>query len=121
MVTGMDGSHPQVGGASEAASQLSLAIDYSAEVEQAFVDGRLYLLVDDERNLNPHLLFVDPPKKWDGRGALVHVISKPAGGEIRGFILIDGRLHMRLPNYAGAWPELDAAVSRRMLNAEVRS
>lgn len=85
-----------------------------SEVETAFSDGRLSILVDEERNLNPHLSFVACPPKWDGRGALVHVISKPAGGEIRGYVRIGNVIHLRLPNYAGEWPDLDAAVEKRL-------
>lgn len=88
------------------------------EVEEAFADGRLSIIVDDEKTLNPHLWFVGYPTKWDGRGALVHVMSRPSRGEIRGYVLIDGVLHMRLPNYAGDWPDLDAAVESR-LNARL--
>ena len=84
------------------------------DVESAFIDGRLFVQVDYEKNLDPHLSFEASPAKWDGRGQLVHVISKPAGGEIRGYVLIDGALHLRLPNYAGDWPDLDAAVRRRI-------
>lgn len=100
-------------------SQTELPLDYSGTVEAAFEDGRIFIQVDEERTLHPYLSFVDRPAKWNGKGALVHVISKPAGGEIRGYVLIDGRLHMRLPNYAGDWPELDAAVTRR-LNARAK-
>lgn len=93
-----------------APSQLTADTD----VESAFIDGRLYIVVNDECRLNPHLLFEERPAKWDERGRIVHVISKPAGGEIRGYIMIDGALHLRLPNYAGDWPDLDAAVARRL-------
>ncbi len=88
------------------------------EIEEAFAHGRLYVEVDAETRLNPHLSFVDRPAKWDGIGALVHVISRPARGEIRGYVLIAGRLHLRLPNYAGDWPELDAEVTRRVTDGK---
>lgn len=95
-------------------TQTEMALDYSGEVEQAFADDRLFIIVDDEKPLQWHLSFVARPEKWDCRGSIVHVVSRPAGGEIRGYVLIDGTLHLRLPNYAGDWPELDAAVSRRL-------
>jgi len=95
-------------------TQTTLALDYSNDVESAFTDGRLSIVVDDERTLQWHLSFVARPEKWDCRGSIVHVVSKPAGGEIRGYVLINGTLHMRLPNYEGDWPELDAAVERRL-------
>lgn len=94
--------------------QAELNLDYSATVEQAFADGRLSIIVDDETSLQWHLGFVGRPDKWDCRGAIVHIISKPAGGEIRGYVRIGNALHLRLPNYAGDWPELDAAVERRL-------
>lgn len=94
--------------------QGQLALSWSGEIEAAFADDRLFIEVDAEKQLHPYLSFVDRPAKWDGVGALVHVISRPAGGEIRGYVLIDGKLHLRLPNYAGNWPELDAAVARRI-------
>ena len=102
------------------AAQAELPLEYSGEVEAAFADGRLYITVDDQfertgRTLSPHLSFVARPATWDGHGKLVHVISRPAHGEIRGYVLINGLLHLRLPNYAGDWPELDAAVARRLL------
>lgn len=46
----------------------------------------------------------------DAAGQLVHVISPHAGGEIRGYLLIEHRLHLRLPCYSGEWPEMDMAV-----------
>lgn len=101
-------------------NQFELALDYSGEVEAAFADGRLSVIVDPARSLQPYLSFVGSPPKWDGHGALVHVVSRPAGGEIRGYILIGNSLHLRLPSYAGDWPELDAAVARRLGKA-VRS
>lgn len=95
-------------------AQTEMSLDYSSDVETAFGDGRLSIIVDDERSLSLHLSFIARPAKWDGRGAVVHVVSRPAGGEIRGYVLIAGVLHLRLPNYAGEWPELDAAVERRL-------
>lgn len=97
-----------------AENQTELPLSWSGEVEQAFADGRLYLQVDAERTHSPYLSLVDRPAKWDGIGSIVHVISRPAGGEIRGYVLIAGKLHLRLPNYAGDWPELDVAVARRV-------
>lgn len=95
--------------------QTELPLEYSNDVESAFADGRLSIIVDDERTLDPRRSsFVARPVKWDGHGAFVHVMSSPAGGEIRGYVLIKGALHLRLPNYAGEWPELNTAVERRL-------
>jgi hypothetical protein len=53
---------------------------------------------------------VDPPR--DGE-RLIHVISRRAGGEIRGYRLCErGCAHVRLPAYEGHWPEIDALVAR---------
>ena len=77
--------------------ELALALGYP--VEDAFADGRLFLIFDD-------------PKPY--RDRFVHVMSRPAGGEIRGYIFDgDNRLRIRQPNYHGHWPELDLAVAKR--------
>lgn len=44
---------------------------------------------------------------------LVHVINPAVGGEIRGYLLIAGKLHLRLPSYTGLWPAMDAAIAKR--------
>jgi hypothetical protein len=98
-------------------NQTELSLSWSGEVEAAFGDGRLYIEVDDEKRHSPHLSFIDRAAKWDGIGAIVHVISRPAGGEIRGYVLIAGKLHLRLPCYSGPCAEMDAAVARRVLGA----
>jgi hypothetical protein len=46
----------------------------------------------------------------DVEAQLVHVISPHRGGEIRGYVLIEHRLHLRTPCYSGEWPEMDMAV-----------
>ncbi len=71
----------------------------------------------------PLYLLVDPPEKVDQRLGpgwaksgedlrVVHVISPAARGEIRGYWLIRGHACQRRPDHLGAWPELDAEVSR---------
>ncbi|MGN6104853.1 MAG: hypothetical protein ACTHU0_07110, partial [Kofleriaceae bacterium] len=35
------------------------------DVESAFDDGRLYIEIDAEQRLHPHLSFVARPAKWD--------------------------------------------------------
>jgi hypothetical protein len=52
-----------------------------------------------QRDINPH-----------ADACFVHVINPRAGGEIRGYVLIEHRLHLRLPCYSGEWPEMDMAV-----------
>lgn len=90
--------------------QLSLPIDTvpdsigSNDVERAFADGLLLVEVDARTSRCPWT-------ELDQR--CVHVISKRAGGEIRGYALLDdGRLIIRIPSYTGAWHELDQLVER---------
>lgn len=43
----------------------------------------------------------------------VHVLSRHAGGEIRGYELeVGGELLLAYPCYTGIWPEMDAEVAR---------
>ena len=86
-----------------------------ADVEAAFVDGRLYIIEDAKKQLGHS---APSGKRWDDSGSLVHVISRPAHGEIRGYVRIDGKLHVRYPARPEQWDELDAVVSAR-LGAEV--
>lgn len=49
-----------------------------------------------------------------GQIDLLHVMSKPAGGEIRGYQRPSDSAEpwtVRTPNYTGCWPEMDAAVT----------
>lgn len=96
-----------------------LSLDYSNEVEAAFGDGRLYLIVDPPRPLDAWRLSFVGADFYRGRAdetmRLVHVISRPSGGECVGYVLTEGgALRLRLPNYAGDWPEMDAAVLARV-------
>lgn len=80
-------------------TQLDLLAAALAEndVERAHRDGDLTIIVDHPR----------------GGERLVHVMSRPRGGEIRGYRLCErGCAHVRLPAYTGHWPELDALVAR---------
>lgn len=101
-----------------------LALHYSNDVEAAFADGRLYLVIDPPRPLDAwRLSFVGADGYRRGGVAetmrLVHVISRPAHGECIGYVLTeDGALRLRLPNYAGEWPEMDAAVLARVDGAQ---
>lgn len=89
------------------------------EVEAAFADGRLYLILGEVQPLTRLTAdFVGADSygvKAAGKLRWVHVISKPAGGEIRGYAIVEGEnvLRIRLPNYRGDWPELDNAVQER--------
>lgn len=85
------------------------------EVARAFADGRLRVEVDAPRTAAwlGHSQFVGcngiaPHEEV----RLVHVISRTAGGEVRGYVIARGTLRLRGPAYAGDWPEMDAAVVR---------
>lgn len=88
------------------------------EVEAAFADGRLYLSIDpptDGARMGAYI-----GCRFDDEDVVVvHVISKPQGGEIRGYALTtDGALRVRTPSYVGRWDELDAAVLSRVAGAK---
>lgn len=92
-------------------SQAELNFDAGAEVRRAFDDGRLFLL---RSTINC---------RYDGHIDLIHVMSKSAGGEIRGYAREHGSnkpWKIRTPNYLGAWPELDAEIGR-LTGGEVQS
>lgn len=92
------------------------------QIEAAFTEGDLYLLIDKPRPHGGRLFsaFVGDREVTDGTPlVLVHVMSKPARGEIRGYIMTpDGALRLRLPEYTGHWPALDAAVLARVPGAK---
>ena len=78
----------------------------------------LYVLVDEEQ------------RNTDSRGAgahllagaayrVVHVISRWAGGEVRGYILHRGEITVRTPCYSGDWPDLDALVKAKVLSSTI--
>jgi len=101
-----------------ARDQMKLRLDGGNEVEDAFGNGHLYLLIDEPKPLAYLQLWFSGDRSYkrgpDEKYRLVHVISKPAGGEIRGYVMTgDGSLRMVGPNYRGDWPELDAAVLKR--------
>lgn len=91
-------------------------------VDAAFGDGRLYLTIDEAMALGRAL-----GRGWNFAGdakadpadlvRVVHVMSRPSGGEIRGYVLLDGALRQRGPCHHGSWPVLDAAVLARVPGA----
>ncbi len=42
----------------------------------------------------------------------VHVMSPAAGGEVRGYAVVDGVAHLRLPATPREWMEVDESVAR---------
>lgn len=89
-------------------TQLALDMpDRRITVRDAFENGTLRIEIDPDRA---------------GRERFVHVISRAAGGEVRGYELRwdgghsdgVGTLHLRAPAYEGPWEELDAEVSLRV-------
>ena len=93
--------------------QLPLLLSRNA-VEQAIADGHLSIVVDPERRLGNYGFVGDRNYGPEIPIRVVHVMSRPAGGEIRGYVLVDGELRLRIPCYTGHWPEMDAAVSRHI-------
>lgn len=81
----------------------------------------IYLLVDEKetevdwRGLNVvDFGAIDPVVGSYGsyiRARWIHVMSGPAGGEIRGYALVDGRAHLRLPARPREWDQVDEAVA----------
>lgn len=87
------------------------------EVIEAFEAGRIYVTIDKPRPMSRGLgMFVGDRAIPDGEPIrFVHVMSKPAGGEIRGYVLTrDGELRLRLPCYSGRWEAMDLAVLARV-------
>ena len=65
----------------------------------------------------PHSLWNVQGSGWlhddlppEASASTVHVMSSHSPGEIRGYVLHNGKLHKRLPCYSGDWPEMDSAV-----------
>lgn len=87
-----------------------------SDVAVAFARGRLFVEVDPPRKNRWMADFVGKDTfDSDADLRIVHVVSGPAGGEIRGYVLTeDGALRLRLPAYPHAWPELDTEVLRRV-------
>ncbi len=49
----------------------------------------------------------------EGHLSLIHVMSRAAGGEVRGYVSVDGGpWKVRHPNYTGEWPTMDRAVEK---------
>ena len=80
------------------ADQMELDVRVENDVERADREGHLVLFegkVGGER--------------------YVSVISKPRGGQIRGYRVCErGCAHLALPDYVGPWPELDAWVAKKL-------
>lgn len=85
------------------------------EVKAAFEDGRLRVEVDEPVSVGNYTSAVaGGGLEPGGKVTWVHVISKPAGGEIRGYAKIGDELRLRLPAYPMHWDEVDAEVCRRL-------
>lgn len=81
-------------------TQLTLTIDN--EVAAAFERGDLYLHDSEAAS------------HYYGRIRKIHVMSKPAGGEIRGYMSIEGGPWLPAnPCYSGEWAEMDREVEKR--------
>lgn len=103
-------------------AQLALALGDDGHpsdgtIEDAAARGVLRLEVDDERplhRLNGSAIVGGERVDADEPIRVVHVISTYAGGEVRGYVLARGRLHLRLPCYTGRWAEMDAWVAAQL-------
>jgi hypothetical protein len=83
----------------------------------AFGDGRLGLLITNHeayhRGLSGHVR-AGITAAFDGQPCyVIHVMSKPAGGEIRGYIWVGDAVYIRLP-LRMEWIELDQIVCNRL-------
>lgn len=81
----------------------------------------IYVIVDaEDMRRGPYVASFDGEKEVAAEYVRwVHLMSRHSGGEIRGYALVEGRLHVRLPDYVGPWPEMDTAVARA-LGVELR-
>jgi hypothetical protein len=96
-------------------------LPFRDEVAEAFADGRLSLIVDKPQDYHHRLSMFAGSQSYSGEIRWVHVMSRPAGGEIRGYALLEsGDLRLRLPDYTGHWPEMDAAARAAIAKAEGR-
>ena len=84
------------------------------DIRDAFAAGRLCLIVDAPRELD-RVPFVGDAMHEGARGRVVHVMSRPAGGEIRGYVMLDddGMLRERCPRPI-RWREMDLVVAERL-------
>lgn len=85
----------------------------SREIPIGWVGSPVYLLVDPSARFSSGNAY--GPSREGERGTIdgiaerVHVISRPAGGEIRGYWLQHGEIWHDLPD-KHPWPELDVLV-----------
>ena len=97
------------------ATAVEAELQPASDVEAAFLDGRLSLLIDGPTKEPMWRFNYAGGHGSQAEGRLVHVMSRPAGGEIRGYVLTsDGVLRLRMPCYSGRWPEMDEAVRVRV-------
>ena len=93
-------------------------IDVTSPERDAFDSGALYLLISEGRyspNWSGHVGAGQHAKSSGAPCRTIHVMSRPAGGEIRGYISIDGSpLYLRTPASPLEWNALDLEVSRRL-------
>lgn len=83
------------------------------DVTEAIQAGRVYVVTGKPRPMSRDLggFIGEHGVAYGDLIRFVHVVSKPAGGEIRGYVLTaDGRLRLRLPCRSGRWDAMDRAV-----------
>jgi hypothetical protein len=108
------------------ARELQAELEFAGEVEAAFMAGRVRLVIDKPRPMTSREIGfagdgLKTLRSLNHTLTIVHVMSKPAGGEIRGYVIVDNEktLRVRTPNYTGRWPDLDAAVMARTKTTSV--
>lgn len=96
---------------------LALADEHANDIAAAFQDGRMYLIVDKpvrSCGYRDSMVAGGEAADPDGNVTWVHVISKPAGVEMRGYARVGDELRLRLPAHPVEWPEVDAEVCRHL-------
>lgn len=93
------------------------------DVAAAFARGDVYLIVDAPVRSDGYRdsgVYGGEAADAAGKVTWVHVISKGAGGEVRGYAKVGNELRLRMPAYPLEWPELDAEVCRQLQCTRVK-
>lgn len=81
------------------------------DVTKAFDDGKLYLIIG-----RPSRLGACAPKgiDRDREASLVRVMSRPLGGQVCCYLLLDDARVLPYSDQSNNWPELTAEVATRL-------
>jgi len=91
--------------------------NFDLDLGHKMEDGKtpLYLMVDEPTQVlwyNVKLGHEDEQSLVGRNCQILHVISRPMKGEIRGYCYFEDRLILRRPAYPELWDELDREVER---------